>query len=174
MTFYKFLMFFIVFCVFESVASNLRANDDEYRSYYQMITNYQARLQYCFNYAARTYGINVWLLWGIAKVESGFNPYAVNRNKDGSYDLGMMQINSRWFNHLKEVGLISDEKDLYDPCKAVVAGAYILKQCIDDYGYTWEAVGCYHSRNKVRRKRYAMKVYRVIVNEMNKANQDGS
>lgn len=31
----------------------------------------------------------------IVKCESNFNPYAINKNKDGSYDLGEWQINDR-------------------------------------------------------------------------------
>lgn len=135
------------------------------------VSDYQLRVQSCFDYASRFYGVSHWVLWAIAKVESGFNPYAVNKNKDGSYDLGMMQINSRWFKHLKEKGLITDEKELYDPCKAVFVGAYILKKCVDDYGYTWEAIGCYHSRTKKRNKWYANKVYKEIVKGMKQVSQ---
>jgi len=124
--------------------------------------SYQERLQVCFQEAGSYYGVSPLLLWGIAKVESNFNPYAVNRNRDGSYDLGLMQINSRWFKELKRLGFIGSERELYDPCKAVWAGAYILARCVSDYGYTWEAVGCYHSRSVKRNRWYARKVYEKI------------
>jgi hypothetical protein len=48
----------------------------------------------CWEEAATKYGINAQLLYAIAKTESGLNPQAFNRNKNGSYDVGLMQINS--------------------------------------------------------------------------------
>jgi len=133
------------------------------------VQSYQEKVGQCFLDAARRYGINVWLLWGIAKVESGFNPYAVNKNRNGSYDIGLMQINSLWIPVLKERGFIDDVEDLYDPCRSVYVGAWILSQCIRDYGYTWRAVGCYHSRHPVRGMRYAWKVKKAIAMEMKRA-----
>ncbi len=152
--------FFLFFWVSSFGVSE--ANLDDVRE------NYYLRVMSCFDDAARRFGVSIWLLWGIAKVESGFNPYAVNRNRDGSYDLGLMQINSRWFKRLKELGFIREERDLYDVCVSIYSGAYILRQCINDYGYTWEAVGCYHSRTPFRKRAYARKVYEVIKKEVKK------
>jgi len=60
---------------------------------------------FCFEEAAEKYDLSADLLKAIARVESGFKPDAVNKNKDGSYDYGLMQINSRWYDILgKEVG----------------------------------------------------------------------
>lgn len=123
----------------------------------------------CMEAAARWYQVSEWLLWGIARVESQFNPYAVNRNRDGSRDLGLMQINTRWVKELKRVGLIREEGDLFNPCVSVWAGAYILRRCVDEYGYSWEAVGCYHSRTKWRKAWYARKVYKEIMKAIAKA-----
>ncbi len=36
------------------------------------------------------------LLRSIAEAESGLNPAAINRNSNGTYDFGVMQINSSW------------------------------------------------------------------------------
>jgi len=49
---------------------------------------------FCFDEAACRYNISADILYAIAKVESNFNPGAVNWNKNGSYDYGIMQINS--------------------------------------------------------------------------------
>lgn len=123
---------------------------------------YVDRVQKCFWDAGAYYRVNPLLLWGIAKVESNFNPFAVNRNKNGSVDYGLMQINSIWISELKKAGVIKSEKDLFDPCVSIYAGAWILAQCIRDYGYTWKAVGCYHSRNPERNIKYARKVYFAV------------
>lgn len=51
------------------------------------------------------YGISPRLLWSISKGESNFNPLAVNHNTNGSYDFGLMQINSSWAPTLRKMGL---------------------------------------------------------------------
>ena len=49
---------------------------------------------FCFEKAGSKYQINPDLLRAIAIVESNLNPEAINYNKNGSYDYGLMQINS--------------------------------------------------------------------------------
>lgn len=112
---------------------------------------------FCFEEAGNYYGISPQLLWSIAKTESNFNPNAVNRNTNGSYDYGVMQINTIWS---KKLGKTWGE--LSDPCTNVKVGAWILAQCIQDYGHTWRAVGCYNSRTPSKGDKYAAKVFRVI------------
>jgi soluble lytic murein transglycosylase-like protein len=51
---------------------------------------------FCFEEAGFIYNVSPRLLWAIARVESGFRADAFNRNADGSYDYGLMQINSSW------------------------------------------------------------------------------
>lgn len=113
---------------------------------------------FCFEQAGREHNVSPTLLWAIAKGESGFNPSAINRNTNGSYDFGLMQINSIWS---KRLG-----KDLWnslgDPCTNVRVGAWILSQCIRDYGYTWNAVGCYNSRTPSKRDRYAARIAKIL------------
>ena len=55
---------------------------------------------FCFEEAGSQYGISPQLLWSIAKTESNFNPRAINRNSNGTYDYGLMQINSSWAKRL--------------------------------------------------------------------------
>ena len=114
----------------------------------------------CWEEAASRYGVNPHLLYAIAKTESGLNPKAVNRNKNGSVDLGLMQINSRWFPILRKHGI--DEQSLLDPCTSIHVGAWILAENMRRMGNSWEAVGAYNARNPVLRQRYAGKVYRNI------------
>ena len=114
---------------------------------------------FCFDDAGRAYGVSPLLLQGIARVESNMNPNAVNRNTNGSIDLGLMQVNSFW---LKPLGTTSDEL-LNDACYNVMAGAWILKGCIDRHGETWKAVGCYNAASHDKRVNYSWKVYRELL-----------
>ena len=116
---------------------------------------------FCFEEAAQLYGLNATLLRSIAKVESNFNACAINVNKDGSYDLGVMQINSTWTQRL---GLDGD-KLLNNACYNVMTGAKILRKCIDRHGYTWEAVGCYNAVSTHHRVKYAWKIYEALKKE---------
>ena len=113
---------------------------------------------FCFEEAGFIYNVSPRLLWAIARVESGFRADAFNRNADGSYDYGLMQINSSWARVLgKELW-----SSLGDPCTNVKVGAWILSDCIRKHGYTWEAVGAYNASQKHKRARYARKVYMAL------------
>ena len=91
-------------------------------------------------------------------MESNFDTRAMNMNRDGSYDIGIMQINSRW---IQRLGLNGDEL-VNNACYNVMTGAKILRACIDKHGYTWEAVGCYNAVSAPYRGRYAWKIYDAL------------
>ena len=54
-----------------------------------------------------------------------------------------MQINSSWFDQLEGYGI--RETDLANPCINIQVGAWILRQEVDRYGYSWEAIGAYYA-----------------------------
>lgn len=110
---------------------------------------------FCFEEAGIEYGINPQILRAIAKVESNFNPAAVNYNTNGTYDFGLMQINSSWASTIGKQRWNS----LGDPCNSVKTGAWILSMCIDKYGYNWKAIGCYNSQTPDKRDRYSKRVF---------------
>jgi soluble lytic murein transglycosylase-like protein len=114
----------------------------------------------CWEQAGARYNINPHLLYAIAKTESGLNAAAINRNKNGSYDLGMMQINSSWFPALRRFGI--DERQLLDPCTSIEVGAWILAQNMRRLGNSWDAVGAYNSAKPAYRLQYALKVYKNL------------
>lgn len=112
----------------------------------------------CWDGAGEYYDIDPWLLRAIAKVESGFNPNAIGKNKNGTKDIGMMQINDKvWLPVLAKNGI--SKQMLHDPCVSVYVGAWILKQNFQQYGYTSFAIGAYNSRTPVHNKAYREKVY---------------
>ena len=116
-------------------------------------------LSFCFEEAGAEYGISPQLLWAIAKKESGFKPHAINYNSNGSFDFGLMQINSSWYDKLGHDRWMM----LGDACFNVKTGAWVLAQCISRYGNTWDAVGCYNSSKKSTRIRYANSIYGILV-----------
>ncbi|MFN3739383.1 MAG: lytic transglycosylase domain-containing protein [Thermodesulfovibrionales bacterium] len=114
---------------------------------------------FCYDEAANRYNINPQLLKAIALSETGENPSLINLNKNGSLDFGLMQINSSWI----EIMNLDKQALLSDPCYNVMVGAAILKYCIQRHGYTWEAIGCYNAKNKLKRISYSWKVYRTLL-----------
>ena len=112
-------------------------------------------LGFCFDEAGKKYGINPAVLESIARVESNLNPRAINKNVNGTIDIGLMQINSGW---LTSMG-VSTRDLLDDACLNTMTGAWILRQCIDRHGYTWEAVGCYNAMSRDKKVNYAWKVF---------------
>jgi hypothetical protein len=113
---------------------------------------------FCFEEAARQYGLNPSLLRSIAGVESKFRPAALHQNSNGSTDFGLMQVNSSWIDKLG----LDPGRLLQDPCYNVMTGAKILRQCVDRYGYTWEAVGCYNAASRDKRVDYSWKILREL------------
>lgn len=116
---------------------------------------------FCFEQAGKEYNIAPELLYTIADYESLFNSNAIHYNKNGTYDYGLMQINSWWYDKLGPE--LWDA--LADPCTNVKVGAYILAMCIQRYGYTWDAVGCYHSPYKEIAARYVSEIQDKILKQ---------
>lgn len=116
----------------------------------------------CFLNAASYYGVNPKLLIAIAYTESGLNPRAINKNRNKSYDLGIMQINTSWIPYLKKYDV--DPRYVWDPCYNVYLGAMILRYCMDVFGNTWRAVDCYNKGPKKARSysTYVMRVYNAL------------
>ncbi|WP_285131183.1 type III secretion system invasion protein IagB [Leclercia adecarboxylata] len=122
----------------------------------------QSTMANCWDNAAHYYHVDPWLLFAIAKVESGMNPYAVGWNHDGSRDVGLMQINSSHFSELQRLG-IDEFRLITEPCTSIMVGASILSDMVKVYGYNWEAVGAYNAgakkENYPQRMMYAHKVW---------------
>lgn len=96
-----------------------------------------------FDASGARYGVPSNLLRAIARVESGFNPGALNpatgNYPNGSRDVGLMQINS---SNGTRFGL--SRADLLDPAKSVDAAARLLVELRTQLGdrfspFTWPA-----------------------------------
>ena len=111
----------------------------------------------CWQEAGSRYQVDPTLLYAIARTESSLNPAASHRNRDGSIDIGLMQINSAWLARLAHYGITA--RDLWEPCTNIHVGAWVLAQKIKKHGMTWEAVGAYNATTPQKRTHYAWKVY---------------
>jgi soluble lytic murein transglycosylase-like protein len=120
-----------------------------------------ASAQACTNWASSRYEVPAELLQAIAQVESSTNPRAFNRNVDGTHDIGLMQINSRWLRTLHQHGLT--ENDLWDPCVNTLVAAWILSENFRLWGPTYRALGAYHSPSPARQIWYARRVLGVTL-----------
>jgi len=111
----------------------------------------------CWQEAGSRYQIAPVLLYAIARTESALNPAASHRNRNGSIDIGLMQINSAWLPELARYGI--SEHDLWQPCTNIHVGAWVLAQKIKKLGMSWDAVGAYNAATPYKRTHYAWKVY---------------
>lgn len=122
----------------------------------------------CWEAASKDYGIPIDVLKAVAKTESNFNPKAVNKNTNGSYDIGMMQINSVWLPKLEAFGVT--ETSLHDACTNLKVGAWILSSNAKKLGWNWNAIGAYNvgcaklnsAECDRRRNQYAWKVHTAL------------
>ncbi|MCO8612658.1 lytic transglycosylase domain-containing protein [Burkholderia multivorans] len=114
----------------------------------------------CFDEAARYQKVNPLILRAIAWQESRNRPRALNKNTNGSVDYGLMQINSVHLSTLSRYGI--DRDTLMEPCKNVYIAAWHLRQKMNRYGNTWQAVGAYHSETPALRDKYARQIAAIL------------
>jgi len=120
--------------------------------------------KHCFSLAEKKTKVDKNLLASIAKVESNFNSLAKNENKNGSIDIGIMQINSWWLSQPMPFDITTDNL-FKNPCLNILVGAWILSENFKSKGINWTSVGAYNAGFSKKkniaeiRYRYAHKVY---------------
>lgn len=126
------------------------------RFYIILLLSFQTLFGYqsYFIEAGERFHINPKLLQSIAKVESNFNPRAINNNKNGSQDIGIMQINTIHLPMLSSLGV--SKADLFNERININFGAYVLAKCFKKHGITLNGLNCYNG--KLQNNPYALKV----------------
>lgn len=129
---------------------------------------------FCFEQAGTHYNISPVILGAISWVESNHTPGAIGKNRNGSLDCGHMQINTFWAETIGPDYRYLKGSEPEHACYQTYVGAWILRQCIDRYGNTWDAVACYHAghgfdrlhgQKKERALQYVNKVVEAIKNQ---------
>lgn len=120
----------------------------------------------CLLLAAQTYQVPPAVMIGIMHVEGGRVGQAVGPNVNGTYDLGPMQVNTRWvpelarawrLDHKTATKLVRD-----DGCVNVRVAAWILSRKIKEAGSLYGGIAYYHSATPGIGTRYAAKVVALM------------
>ena len=131
-------------------------------------TDVSSDIAICIATAAHQYALDPLLLLAVKYVETADRTDTpIRHNKNGSWDIGLMQINTVWKDTLNRHGISA--ADLEIPCKNIAVGAWILADKIKQKGI-WEGVGSYHSNTPHLSQRYRDKV-KVVWDELNKLKQ---
>ncbi|HUN38853.1 MAG TPA: lytic transglycosylase domain-containing protein [Acetobacteraceae bacterium] len=116
----------------------------------------------CMAGVAAFYHLPPRVLPSIQAVEGG-RPGVVHVNKDGSRDLGVMQVNTRWVQPLAaQTGMapaVVEAQLLADPCFNVAAAGAIMRLYLAEAGGDLlRAVGYYHSHQAPLAATYRLQV----------------
>ena len=116
----------------------------------------------CLLLAANTYQVPPAVMIGIMQVEGGHIGQEAGPNFNGTYDLGPMQVNTRWVPELAKIWHVSTPvarvwlRD--NPCVNVHVAAWILKQKIAESGSLYGGIAHYHSATPGLGYNYAARV----------------
>jgi soluble lytic murein transglycosylase-like protein len=98
----------------------------------------------CVNEAAIQYHVPAKLIIAVMMVEGGRTGQISKRNTNGSYDIGLMQINSAWIPELKKYG-VTEDKIKNDACTNIKVGTWIISKKIAHGSSLTSGIGDYHS-----------------------------
>lgn len=117
--------------------------------------------QACWDAAASRYDVSRDVLRSISYVESRFTQATGKPNRNGTYDVCHMQVNSGHFAYLHTRG-ITEQTLLNNPCVCTEVGAWVLANCKKQFGNTWEAVGCYNAGSAPGRRELRLRYARLV------------
>lgn len=108
----------------------------------------------CSIAAAERFEIPAAIILAVAEMEGG-RPGQWVKNKNGSYDVGPMQLNTRYLVHLKEEYGVTPEDVAAEGCYSYEVAAWRLRRHLTrDTGDVWTRVANYHSRTPRHNAKY--------------------
>ena len=110
----------------------------------------------CINKTASEFHIPAKLIISVLNTERG-KMGLKTKNKNGSYDLGEMQINTRWWPELYRYNITPNDV-LYKPCINIRVGVWILAKSIARGNNILNGLGNYNSHTPVYNHAYTQKV----------------
>lgn len=123
----------IVFLIFLFIVQLYSKNLETWNKYDDVFQKYE-----------KEYGISYFLMKSIAMTENkGFNEKAIMKNTNGTIDIGLMQVNSKWIEWMPEANITKEK--LKDPEFNIKVGFMIVSKIIREHGYSWHSIGRYHS-----------------------------
>jgi len=114
----------------------------------------------CIEQAAQHYRAHSNLIRAVIEAEGGTTG-KVSYNKDGSYDMGLMQINSVHLVELARFGITSDML-INNECLNILIGTYYLQRGILTAGTFWVGVGRYRSKTPSLNAEYQQRVWQRL------------
>ncbi len=119
----------------------------------------------CMAAAASFYALPPRVLPAIQLVEGG-RIGIVAADPDGTFDLGVMQVNTRWLAPLARVTRLTEAEVrarlILDPCFNIAAAAAILRTyLVETHGDLMAAIGDYHSHTPALNLAYRQAVVRA-------------
>lgn len=121
----------------------------------------------CYALVSAFYHLPPYVLPSIASVEGG-RLGLVSANKDGSSDLGVMQINTLWIPPLAHYTRQSEAtirlRLLYEPCFNIATAGAIVRIYLNEVnGNLPQAIGNYHSHRPIANLSYRLKVLEAMM-----------
>jgi hypothetical protein len=119
----------------------------------------------CMLAVSQFYHLPPRVLPSIQVVEAG-HPGTVSRNFNGTADLGVMQVNTRWLPYLSRAWRMAPRtvagRLIADPCFNIAAAGAIMRIYLDEsHGNVVQAVGYYHSHTPELAGWYQIRVIRA-------------
>lgn len=116
-------------------------------------------IESCVSASAKHFKIHPSVIKAIIEVEGG-KVGTMSKNSNGTYDMGIMQINTIHLVEIKRKFPSVGWKELaYKPCVNIGIASWILSKRIKEAGQLWRGVGNYHSKTPKYRMAYLKKIY---------------
>lgn len=111
----------------------------------------------CINQAAIIYHVPAAVILSVMKKENGKNGQAI-KNKNGTYDYGVMQINDVWLPKIAAYGY-SKEDIRYNACKNIEVATWIISLKMAAGKEVWSSIANYHSHTPIYNKVYRESIH---------------